>query len=406
MAAWVPYAAQAAASVLGHIFGNKSRRNAEEEARAMSAWAVRAGGSALRRTMRRVSERVDREASRAENRLNVLSGRFERQSDRLADKTLSVSKAAATAERAQVIEDESTRFVRLREAAEAGGFNPLTVLQSGFTGAALPTGLLSADWHLAHGGMRADMLTAGATTRMNLDGQIQGQRIQGAIEGVSLGLNAQQIMHDQIMTGHEVAVQSGQAAYERSANVWRDVGNIAVSAWDARTQEVQHAAQVGLERERLDLDRQRFDYERSFNDRQLALATAGSGRGAGFGSARVGSWSEPILSNDAPTFQMNGRTYEGNPNVDSEENIGAAVGQMGGEAIKLAANLPQIDKALQDLVLWDPLRAYQDAFRNRESRAGAAWGAVADLWEDFTSNSPSATMSPQEMDNYVPSWAR
>lgn len=51
--------------------------------------------------------------------------------------------AAAKAERARVLADEKSRFVRLREAAQEGGFNPLTVLQSGFLGSSVPLGFLS-----------------------------------------------------------------------------------------------------------------------------------------------------------------------------------------------------------------------------------------------------------------------
>lgn len=73
-----------------------------------------------------------------------------------ASKAEDRARADAKASRATALKDEEQRFVRLREAAERGGFNPLTVLESGFAGSALPSGYLSGGETAAFGDMRSN----------------------------------------------------------------------------------------------------------------------------------------------------------------------------------------------------------------------------------------------------------
>lgn len=69
---------------------------------------------------------------------------------------------SAKKQRAQALEDQREQFVRLRDAAEAAGFNPLTALQAAPTG-----GLVNPTPALASGSFIADALGAGVDTYFN-----------------------------------------------------------------------------------------------------------------------------------------------------------------------------------------------------------------------------------------------
>lgn len=100
--------------------------------------------------------------------LSGLSGRRDaRRAERKAEK-------AAKAERKMALADEEQRFVRLRAAAELGGFNPLTVLESGFMGpGALPSGFLSPDQRLAVGSMKMQATQMGIDTGLAIGGAVE-----------------------------------------------------------------------------------------------------------------------------------------------------------------------------------------------------------------------------------------
>lgn len=73
------------------------------------------------------------------------------------------AKKQAEAERAQSLEDTSLQYMRLRDAAELGGFNPLSVLRAGGSGIPNPTPALSSKAFVA------DALGAGVKTFFNGD---------------------------------------------------------------------------------------------------------------------------------------------------------------------------------------------------------------------------------------------
>lgn len=73
--------------------------------------------------------------------------------------------AAASAEREQALGDQAEQFVRLREAAEAGGFNPLTVLRAApNSGMPVHTGIPAM---LASGSILKNAFAAGVNTWFN-----------------------------------------------------------------------------------------------------------------------------------------------------------------------------------------------------------------------------------------------
>lgn len=73
-------------------------------------------------------------------------------------------RSAAKAQRNQAVGDQAEQFVRLRDAAEAAGFNPLTALRANPTG-----GMVNPTPALASGSFVTDALGAGMQTYFNRD---------------------------------------------------------------------------------------------------------------------------------------------------------------------------------------------------------------------------------------------
>jgi hypothetical protein len=74
------------------------------------------------------------------------------------------NRSQARADRQQALGDQSEQFVRLRDAAEKAGFNPLTALRANPTG-----GMVNPTPALASGGFLRDALGAGVQTYFNRD---------------------------------------------------------------------------------------------------------------------------------------------------------------------------------------------------------------------------------------------
>lgn len=239
--------------------------------------------------------------------------------DKLKGDTLKAAARAARLERETVANDEASRFVRLREAAEAGGFNPLSVLQAGFLGSSLPTGFLSSDDHMSWGlneasnnvAMAGTAVSAHGTTlgghsttaALSLDAATatEGARVNLAVNKVnhqqnnrSLSMQLQGQRYDQIMRGVETAIQAGGQAYGQTMDFYNglasDIGTIGSGFQAARDEAFtreQFAHNQWVDRENINLQRAQLAMTSS------ALAT---GRQAGSGAVTVGTASGPTVS--------------------------------------------------------------------------------------------------------------
>lgn len=150
-----------AISLLGGVMGNRNaERERETSAREneLARQFAASQGATARRAQLNAEERASRQSRKTEARnlkyqreAETRARRYMRQDEKrgldLSRKARNEARAysqnLAKSEREQVLKDEATRFTRLRESAEKGGFNPLTVMGAGFVGAGVPTGLIS-----------------------------------------------------------------------------------------------------------------------------------------------------------------------------------------------------------------------------------------------------------------------
>lgn len=138
-------------------------------------------------------------------------------------------------ERKIIAQDEQQRFVRLRESAEAAGFNPLTLLDRGFFGSSLPTGILSPQAPAANQ-REANVLSA----------YQQGDfAYQTEIGARSMIVNAE-------ATGDQMVMQGMQA----DKAFLTDVAQLAINAATGFGQYKQGQKALALDAERLQLDRE------------------------------------------------------------------------------------------------------------------------------------------------------
>lgn len=188
------------------------------------------------------------------------------------------ARAQAAAERAQVMDDEASRFVRLRDAAQAGGFNPLSVLQAGFYGANLPSGVLSSAPSTVGNYLDATTIGSNATrdhlaasdsvamARRHADSLTMNTRM--TYDGLKADVQASG--DSNVLTGiasdNSFLIQAVQTAIQGG------------SAWSAHKQG----------NRALDLDARRLELER-------AVASTGV-RTPGWGESRVRRTSTPSLS--------------------------------------------------------------------------------------------------------------
>lgn len=101
------------------------------------------------------------------------------------------ARADAKASRKVALEDDRQRFVRLREAAELGGFNPLTALNSGYQ-TSLPSGFLSASDTLAAGAMR-QAATSDAASFYNTTKGLEIDARRAAVDEGNLALDRERL---------------------------------------------------------------------------------------------------------------------------------------------------------------------------------------------------------------------
>lgn len=118
--------------------------------------------------------------------VSVVQGLFGMGAERRARRDAARARKVALA-------DEKVRFVRLRESAELGGFNPLTVLESGFSGpSALPSGVLSASDTAMFGDMKAGAVRDGVNAYMGARSAANDAR-RAAVDEGNLALDRERL---------------------------------------------------------------------------------------------------------------------------------------------------------------------------------------------------------------------
>ena len=115
-------------------------------------------------------------------------------------------RSAAKAQRAQAVGDQAEQFVRLRDAAEKAGFNPLTALRANPTG-----GMVNPTPALASGSFITDALGAGMETYFNRDKIIKDEE--------------RDMLERKLMRQELANMQLQGKAFENSMNFGFGVGN-------------------------------------------------------------------------------------------------------------------------------------------------------------------------------------
>jgi hypothetical protein len=115
-------------------------------------------------------------------------------------------RSAAKAQRNQALGDQAEQFVRLRDAAEKAGFNPLTALRANPTG-----GMVNPTPALASGSFVTDALGAGIETYFNRDKIIKDEE--------------RDMLERQLMRQELANMQMQGKAFQKSMNFGFGVGN-------------------------------------------------------------------------------------------------------------------------------------------------------------------------------------
>ncbi len=115
-------------------------------------------------------------------------------------------RSAAKAQRAQAVGDQAEQFVRLRDAAEKAGFNPLTALRANPTG-----GMVNPTPALASGSFITDALGAGMETYFNRDQIIKDEE--------------RDLLERKLMRQELANMQMQGKAFEKSMQFGFGVGN-------------------------------------------------------------------------------------------------------------------------------------------------------------------------------------
>lgn len=350
------------------------------------------GGRRASRSQRRAEEETARRAAEARLLGQDAQGRtqaaYDRATGRLYDRAERGAGRAALMERAQVLADEQTRFTRLRSSAEAAGFNPLTLLASGYLGTDLPTGFLSAADHLQQGVNRAASV---------------GTSIQ-------LGMSARDQAYNELMGGHEAALNAGAQAYQQSSSFWNGIGDRIMGIGSAFS-DVQGLRQqdraLDLDERRFEFDREQFAWEREFNTRQAAM----QGRLAGFGqslhsSAQGGGFSAPANGTIVPPpvgTDSYGRPRDENGNLVSQDYVSWWGGPIDADETMTPADVVEategeIGAAVQGSGNWinNVSRNWQNIISYRWSTGAWARDWVAEQW--------NAPLSQAEIDLSQEAW--
>nr|QXN72758.1 MAG: hypothetical protein [Microvirus sp.] len=310
--------------VLG-LIGQHKAGNSADDAAARSAAQEAKARKAERKAVKKVLKAVKKEGKQQRADLqDALAAEKRANAEAMALHATEKAELAqlAASERQQAIDDEASQFVRLRAAAEAGGFNPLSVLKAGYLGTSLPSGFLSEGASLSMHELNLNRAIQRGATRSALVSQKANTRSSGITEAMATGHNAYTTRID----AGRASEEARSAAYNDTLNGWSNLGSMiqagAGIASDWKRLGLDQDA-LAIDRERLaldasamDLDRQRAQSEIAFNNWQMSQPAFGS----------VSNWGRagPSLSSgsQAAGFDALGRPIDANGNLVSRDMAG------------------------------------------------------------------------------------